>query len=115
DGLENVVSNGAFLNRLDGWDFWEQNESADDTRGQVSVIAPNDPRGPAVALHILRNSALLAHNETGVHQRLLKDVSGARSVVLDMQLKVDSASLSGGGYLGTEYPLMIRLRYQTLR
>ena len=26
--------------------------------------------------------------------------------------QVRSASLSGGGYLGTEYPLMLRLRYR---
>lgn len=113
--LENVILNGSFANRLTAWDPWEQNEAREDARGQLLIVAPTEPNAPGTALRIQRESLVQAHNETGVTQILKTDVTGSRAVKLQMWLKVDHASLSGGGYLGTEYPLMLRVRYQTPR
>lgn len=115
DVLENIVSNSAFAGRFQGWGPWEQNETRADVPGQMQIIAPTELNAPSIALRISRESVAQAHNETGLEQRFQRDVSGARAVVLDMWLKIDSASLSGGGYLGTEYPVMVRVRYQTPR
>jgi hypothetical protein len=62
-----------------------------------------------------RVSLIDAHNETGLSQDLIRDVSGARQIVIAARLRVEQASLSGGGYLGSEYPLMIRVRYHDSR
>ena len=64
------------------------------------------------ALRVSRESRFQTHNETGLVQQLNADVSVYPQVTLSAQVKVRSASLSGGGYLGTEYPLMLRLRYR---
>ena len=64
------------------------------------------------ALRVTRTSDLQTHNETGVVQELNADVSVYPEVILSGLVKVRAASLSGGGYLGTEYPLMVRLRYR---
>ncbi len=115
DLLENIVVNGGFSSKFDGWEPWEQNETRADVRGVTQIVAPTELGSPGIALKISRESVAQAHNETGLTQKFQWDVTGARSVYLDMWMKVDSASLSGGGYLGTEYPLMVRLRYQARR
>jgi hypothetical protein len=115
DVLENVLANGSFTSRWDGWSLWEQHEPKSDAKGELQVVALTEPNAPGLALRIVRDSPAGTHNETGLDQRFARDVRGARAVYLDLWLKVDYASLSGGGYLGTEYPLMVRVRYATQR
>jgi hypothetical protein len=115
DALENIVVNSGFSAKFEGWEPWEQNETRADVKGTTQIVAPTEPNSPGIALRINRESVAQAHNETGLTQKFHRDVTGARAVALDMWLKVDSASLSGGGYLGTEYPLMLRVRYQAQR
>lgn len=115
DVLENVMVNGTFADRFNGWTFWEEQQSQSDVRGQLQIGVPNEINAPGLALQLTRQSAGQTHNETGLRQFFQRDVSGAHSIQLDMLLKVESASLSGGGYLGSEYPLMVRIRYSTLR
>ncbi|MBI4213646.1 MAG: FecR domain-containing protein [Chloroflexi bacterium] len=119
DALENVLVNGRFTDRLypldgSGWQFFEDQTSAD-VRGQISVEVPREINAPGPAVRFTRQSVSQTHNETGLRQRLERDVAGARAVVLAGWLKIDDASLSGGGYLGSEYPVMIRIRYSTIR
>lgn len=115
DVLENVVINSGFSAKFEGWEPWEENETRADVRGLTQIVAPTEPNSPGIALRISRESVAQAHNETGLTQKVQRDVSGSRAVWLDMWFKIESASLSGGGYLGTEYPLMLRLRYQAPR
>ena len=51
------------------------------------------------------------HNETGITQEINRDVSAYRNLAVTAWVKVSQASLSGGGYLGSEYPVMIRVNY----
>src|SRR5581483_7152427 len=71
-------------------------------------ISPSS--APSVAMRVTRNSERDAHNETGLRQVVNRDVAGSRAVRVEAMVRVDDASLSGGGYSGTEYPLMIRIR-----
>ena len=120
DVLENVLVNGRFADRLfaapgsAGWTFFED-PAKPDVAGDVRVEVPREAGAPGVAVRFTRQSASQTHNETGIQQVLTRDVSGARQVILDGWLKIDDASLSGGGYLGSEYPVMIRVKYVTLR
>ncbi len=121
--LEDVLVNGRFTDRTPtppyaregpGWYFFDE-QTASDARGQIAVEVPRDSGAPGVALRFTRQSASQTHNETGVRQIIHRDVAGAHSMMLDLWVKVDYALLSGGGYLGSEYPVMIRIRYSTLR
>ena len=114
--LENIVANGDFSQGFEGWEPWEDRERGrPDVPGRLDVVSPNAPEAPGAALRVWRNSEVDAHNETGLRQRLERDVTGARAVVLRARVRVDAASLSGGGYLGSEYPMMIRVRLRDSR
>jgi hypothetical protein len=114
DALENIVLNGSFAARFEGWDPWDEREQGrPDVPGRIEI----DGGAGALdrALRVWRDSLRDAHNETGLRQRLGRDVNGARAIVLEALVRVDFSSLSGGGYLGSEYPMMIRLRSRDRR
>lgn len=64
------------------------------------------------SLRVARQSVALQHAETGLRQPLDVDVSGFRSLYVEALVRVDYASLSGGGQLGSEYPMMLRVQYE---
>jgi hypothetical protein len=114
--LEDVIANGNFATGFGSWEPWEDREEGrPDVPGIRQIVRPTESGAPSAAARFTRTSELDSHNETGLRQALGVNVSGARSIVLHALVKVDSASLSGGGYLGTEYPMMLRLRYRDSR
>jgi hypothetical protein len=114
--LENVLQNADFVGGYGGWEAWEDREpERADVSGRLNVININQPGGPDRALRVTRNSVVDAHNETGLRQVIERDVRGARQILLSARVRVDYASLSGGGYVGSEYPIMVRLRYRDRR
>jgi len=114
--LENVVANSDFSQGMTTWAFWEDREQErPDVPGSLTVGAQSGQGAPARALQVSRRSQIDAHNETGLRQTLNRDVTGARSIQVRASVKVDEASLSGGGYLGSEYPMMLRVRYRDSR
>jgi len=60
----------------------------------------------------VRVSRNLEHGETGLKQMLDRDVSGFRHLWLRAWVRVDYADLSGGGTLGSEYPMMLQMKYE---
>ncbi len=54
------------------------------------------------------------HGETIIRQNVGRDLSDTASVLLSAEVRVDSHSLSGGGFAGTEYPLMLRVIYEDI-
>jgi hypothetical protein len=110
--LENILTNGDFSDGYGGWQVWEDGEPGrPDVPGRRAIIAGEGGQAPRQALRVSRTSLVDAHNETGLSQDVQRDVSGAREIVVGARIRVDFASLSGGGYLGSEYPLMMRVRY----
>jgi hypothetical protein len=114
--LENWVRNGDFSERFQGWEPWEVREQGrPDAPGQLQITEGRGLGAPSVALRLTRESQVDAHNETGLRQRLAVDVRAARAVRLEALIRLDFASLSGGGYLGSEYPMMLRVRARDRR
>jgi hypothetical protein len=114
--LENVLSNGDFAAGFQRWEFWEDREEGrTDQPGRVMVVTPSGQGAPAQSIRFTRNSEVNAHNETGLRQSVSRDVTGSRGVVVQARVKLDSATLSGGGYLGSEYPIMLRMRFRDAR
>lgn len=112
-GGANLVSNGDFAAGLAGWQPRDTQEAnRPDKLGERAIVQTVIDGVPRAALHVRRQSAFQTHNETGLIQQLNAEVSVYPRVVLSALVNVRYASLSGGGYLGTEYPLMFRLRYR---
>ena len=110
---EALLYNGDFSRGLEGWEPWHvQEEGRPDVPGVRELVDDVVDGRPVRALRVWRDSQLDTHNETGLMQRIQRDVSAYRSVVLSALVKVNHASLSGGGYMGSEYPMMLRVRYR---
>jgi hypothetical protein len=52
-----------------------------------------------------------AHNVVGIQQVINRDVQGYDSLALSLDLKLLSQSVPGGGYLASEYPVMVDFSY----
>ena len=114
--LEETLANGDFAGGFQRWEFWEDREEGrPDPPGRLTLATPTDPGSPPHAIRITRASEVNAHNETGLRQMVDRNVTGSRSVIVRARIKLDYASLSGGGYLGSEYPMMLRVRFRDAR
>ncbi len=52
------------------------------------------------------------HSETGVIQEVNKDVRDFQSLRIFAEVRLVGQSLSGGGHLGSEYPIMLHIAYK---
>jgi len=115
-----LVENGAFQLGVNAHDqlptHWEQ--IADDggdggtVRGTEGVV-PETVRGqPVNALHFSRAGGNVDSDLIGIRQPLaFSELDEFDSVVLSADVKIVSHSLSGGGALGSEYPVVFLVRY----
>ena len=110
--LDNMIRNGDFAREFQGWSVLDKGEPGRPDVGGTRRLVEETIAGRKVqALQISRETTKDTHNETGIVQEINRDVSAYRTVTLTAWVKVNNASLSGGGYLGTEYPLMFRVQY----
>ena len=110
--VENLVRNGDFGRQFQGWTMVDKGEPGRPDVGGHRRLADETIAGRTLqALQITRDSPNDAFNETGVLQEINQDVSAYRNVTFTAWIKVNYASLSGGGYLGSEYPVMVRVNY----
>jgi hypothetical protein len=106
-----LLAGGDFAHQDQGWQALDVPNSSLDVNGTRSwVPGPNDQ---GTALRVMRQSVKGEHGETGLVQQLNNiDVSGYRHVWLRAWVRVDYSDLSGGGTLGSEYPMMFRVKYE---
>ncbi len=110
--VENLVRNGDFSRQFQGWTMLDKGELGRPDVGGTRRLLEETIAGRKVqALRITRETAKDTHNETGVMQEINRDISAYRNVSFTAWVKISSASLSGGGYLGSEYPIMFRVNY----
>ncbi|HEY1293329.1 MAG TPA: hypothetical protein VGJ60_09625 [Chloroflexota bacterium] len=106
-----LLANADFGQRDQGWQALDVPNSALDVNGTRSWVT--GPEDAGTALRVLRNSVKFEHGETGLVQTLNNiDVSGYRHLWLQAWVRIDYSDLSGGGTLGSEYPMMFRLKYE---
>jgi len=101
----NLVRNGQFSPDLSGW----QSGNRDEEEAVVGRVEATMAYDRPVA-HFSRQGAT-KHAETFLFQPIGRDVSDYQRLILTLDLKLLNQSLSGGGWRGSEYPLMVRLRY----
>ena len=109
---ENLILNSDFSRQLQGWTMLDKSEPGRPDVGGTRRLVDDTIAGRTVqALRISRDSPRDAFNETGIVQEIERDVSAYRNVSVSAWIKINHASLSGGGYLGSEFPMMFRLNY----
>lgn len=106
-----LVVNGDFRMPIDvGWRVYN-NQGADggNIDGQAILTQSEGRR----AVHFTRTDGQFNHCETVLEQEINYQMPEPPTLLqVKAVVKVDSQSLSGGGYQSSEYPLMIRLTYQ---
>jgi len=107
---KDFVENGAFSKPLStGWNTYnDQGLDGGDIDGRVRLVSEEGHR----AVQFLRKGGGGDHCETGIVQEIDSPLPDpAISIRVRAQVMLRHQSLSGGGYLSSEYPLMIRLKY----
>jgi hypothetical protein len=113
---QDLIANGDFANaitcdpnEIGPWRCYsDQGGDGGDVNGSIGVVTLDDRR----AVQIKRTGSSQNSAITGIRQIIDRDVSDFRTLNLTADVRVDSQSLSGGGYLSTEYPLIVRVKYR---
>jgi hypothetical protein len=109
---ENLLKNGDFARQFQGWTMLDKYEPGRPDVGGTRRLVEETIAGRRIeAMQITRDTDKDTHNETGIVQEINRDVSAYRNIAVTAWVKVNAASLSGGGYLGSEYPVMFRINY----
>ncbi len=106
-----LIANGAFQSLNDWRAYNDQGGDGGGVDGDIELV--NDAGRRAV--HIVRRGSNGNHDDAGIEQVLNKDVTDAEAVRLHMDVRVSAQSLSGCGYLSTECPLMVRIKYRDIK
>ena len=107
---QDIIVNGDFIDPLArGWSVVRESGNTPTVgTGAVSIttIAGRN------AIHIARTGSNQTSVVLGIVQQINREVSDYRSLRLSADVRVRSQSLSGGGMLSSEYPLILRLKYR---
>ncbi len=108
---EELVANGDFRLGLDGWQSGNSIGFVEgqDVEGTVALIA--DEGMPAA--RFFRRGSQGTHNESWLYQEIDRDISDFSQLGLSIRFKLRHQNLSGGGYEGSEYPLLVRVNFTT--
>ncbi len=107
---QNLIENGDFAEPLSvGW-------VTDTLILDFSVAAPNvsiAEEGGRRAVRLVRREADDGtHTEVAIQQTLDQDVRDFAALVVSADVRLDFQSLSGGGLLSSEFPVILRLDYK---
>lgn len=104
-----LVTNGTFKTGLSKWSVYnEQGVDGGIVNGQAEVVSSND----RAAVRISRMGEDGNHCETGVLQEINRDVRDFTSMRFHADVQLLYQSLSGGGYLSSEFPVIVRIDYK---
>ncbi len=107
---QDLIVNGDFKDpRIRRWDDIIEIPS---NPGSPSGSLSNPILDNRVTLRIQRSGSNQTSAITGVIQQINKEVIDFRTMRLTVDVRVHAQSLSGGGILSSEYPLILRLRYR---
>jgi hypothetical protein len=105
----NLILNGDFQQPLTvGWEAYNIQSDPAEVEGQASIVTLD---GRRVVL-FSRRGAAQNHAETGTEQRINRDVRDVASLRLHLSVRLAYQSLPGGGYLSSEFPVIVRLDYK---
>lgn len=103
------LKNGNFRDGLNHW--WVYNEQGVDG-GVINGTAEVVRTGDRYAVRLTRMGEDGNHCETGIVQDVNKDVRDFTSLKFHADVQLLYQSLSGGGYLSSEFPIIVRVDYK---
>ena len=106
---QNLIVNGNFTDPLaPSWQIDRFQATADAKPGRAEIVTT----GGRKAVFLSRMGEDGVHTETAISQVINRDVLDFESLALRMDVKLLYQSLSGGGYLSSEFPVMVRIDYK---
>jgi len=109
---QNLIVNGDFVNPLEpAWQIDVLQTAADDADAGHAEIVTSGGRKAIFFSHMGKDGV---HSEVGVTQVINRDVLDFESLILRLDVKLLYQSLSGGGYLSSEFPIMVRIDYKDI-
>ena len=106
-----IIVNGDFREPLEkGWVSYDERDDPDEAEGRVEIVAS----GARQAVLFQRLGGNIRHAETGIIQTIDRDIRDYGVLQLRLSVLLLYQSLSGGGQLHSEYPIIVRLDYQDL-
>ena len=108
---EDLLQNGGFAEGFKGWSIGNSlgfPEGADILAQEALTIDEG-----RVAVRFARGGSKGTHIESYLYQEIGRDVADFTELYLSLDVKLLQQSLSGGGYQGTEYPIIVRVNYRS--
>lgn len=106
---QNLIVNGNFTESLlPAWQVDQFQASAEAEPGRAEIVIAGGRR----AVFFSRMGKNGIHSEVGISQVINRDVLDYESLVLRIDVQLLYQSLSGGGYLSSEFPVMVRIDYK---
>ena len=104
----NLIINGDFSRGLSGWRTYptQGQEGVEGGEAELTTLEGRE------VLRLYRRGEEGVHTEAGIIQEVDQDVSDYLSLQLRLDVRVNSHSLGGGGYLSSEYPVIVRIDYE---
>ena len=108
---QNLIVNGNFVDPLaPSWQVDWLQATADAVPGKAEIVTS----GGRKAIFFSRMGKDGIHTETGISQVINRDVLDFESLVLRLDVKLLYQSLSGGGYLSSEFPIIVRIDFKDI-
>jgi len=107
-----LLANADFAQHDQNWEPLDVVNTKLDVNGSRFWVPGPGDNPQSTALRVVRESLKAEHGETQLIQKLDRDVSGFRHLYLQAMVRVDYADLSGGGTLNSEFPMMMRIKYE---
>ncbi len=117
---QNLIVNGDFRTAIsaapitqgplaEGWVVYnDQGGDGGTVDGTAEIVVDEGRR----AVRFYRTGSQNNHGETGIRQALNKYIGDYETLKLRLDVKLKYQSLSGGGQLNSEFPLMVRINYK---
>ncbi|MFQ6000215.1 MAG: FecR domain-containing protein [Anaerolineae bacterium] len=104
----NLIINGDFSRGLSGWRTYSASgrEGVEGGEAELTTFEGRE------VLRFYRQGEDRVHTEAGITQKIDQDVSDYLSLQLRLDVRINSHSLGGGGYLSSEYPVIVRIDYE---
>lgn len=107
----NLITNGDFQKPLTvGWQAYNIQTDPNEVKGQASIVTMEGRH----AVLFSRRGIAKNHAETGIVQPIGRDVRDVASLQLHLSVRLAYQSLPGGGYMSSEFPVIVRLDYKDI-
>ena len=105
--LTELLFNGFCDQGLLGWETGNDPPESQDVLGEVRLESDSD----GIKVRFLRRGSQDSHDETYIEQALRANISDFSQLRLKVRFRIASHKLGGGGYQGSEYPILLRVDY----